>query len=81
MLRQDILNTSGYLQLCAGRCGSCEVFVHGIATKNIFDDAKSDEALLVDAAYAINSLNHHSAFLELCPSFDKYVSLGIQLVY
>ena len=30
VLRQDILNTSGCLQLCAGQRGGCEVAVHAI---------------------------------------------------
>ena len=70
MLRQDILNTSGCLQLCAGQRGGCEVAVH--AMKESFDDAESEGALLVDATNAFNLLNHHSALLntfELCPSF------------
>ena len=69
-LRQDILNTSGCLQLCAGQRGGCEVAVH--AMKELFDDAESEGALLVDASNAFNSLNRRSALLnifELCLSF------------
>ena len=40
VLRQDILNTSGCLQLCAGQHGGCEVAV--LAMKELFDDAESE---------------------------------------
>ena len=70
VLRRDNLNTSGCLQLCAGQHGGCEVAIH--AMKEIFDDAESEGALLVDASNAFNSLNRcstHLNMLELCPSF------------
>ena len=63
VLRQDILNTSGCLQLCAGQHGGCEVAVH--AMKELFDDAESEGTLLVNASNAFNSLNRRSALLNM----------------
>ena len=70
VLRQDILNTSGCFQLCAGQCGGCEVAIH--AMKQTFDDVEPKGVLLLVASNAFNSLNRRSALLnmfELCPSF------------
>ena len=70
MLRQDILDTSGCLQLCAGKRGGCEAAVH--AMRDIFEDVESKAMLLVNASNAFNSLNGNSALLnmfKLCPSF------------
>ena len=55
MLRRDILDTSGCLQLCASQRGGCEAAVHTM--KKIFDDSDSEGVLLVDASNTFNSLN------------------------
>ena len=70
VLKQDILNTSGCLQLCAGQRGGCEAAVH--AMREIFNDSHSKGVLLIDASNAFNSLNCRSALLnmfDLCHPF------------
>jgi len=54
ILRQDILNASGCLQLCAGQWGGCEAAVH--AMRGLFNRKDTDGILLVDASNAFNSL-------------------------
>ena len=57
--------------------------------KELFDDAESEGAFLVDASNTFNLLNRRSALLnmfELCPSFatiltNIIISYGIQLIY
>ena len=48
VLKQDILNTSGCLQLGAGQHGGCEAAVH--AMREIFNDSHSEGVLLIDAS-------------------------------
>ena len=70
VLKQDILKTSGSLQLCAGQRGGCEAAVH--AMREIFNDSRSEGVLLIDASNAFNSLNRRSALLnmfDLCHPF------------
>ena len=70
ILKQDIMNASGCLQLCVGQRGGCEAAVH--AMRDLFDREDMDGILLVDASNTFNSLNRRSALLNmfhLCPSF------------
>jgi len=71
ILKQDILNASGCLWLCAGQCGGCKAAIHPM--RDLFDREDTDGILLVDASNAFNSwLNQRSGLLNmfhLCPSF------------
>ena len=68
VLRKDVQEAAGSLQVCAGQSGGCEAAVH--AMRNIFEDDDSDAVLLIDAANAFNSINR-CTMLEnisrLCP--------------
>jgi len=55
IVRNDVIESAGSLQLCAGQPGGAEAAVH--AANKIFEDADTDAVLLVDATNAFNSLN------------------------
>ena len=68
ILKDDIGEAAGPLQLCAGQDGGCEAAVHSM--KSIFEDQDTEGALLVDATNAFNSINRKSALHNvsvLCP--------------
>ena len=68
VVKQDIVDAAGCLQLCAGQCAGCEAAVH--AMREIFAHKDIEGILLVDASNAFNSLNRHATFLNmfhLCP--------------
>ena len=68
ILKMDIEEAAGPLQLCAGQDGGCEAAVH--AMKQIFLDQGTEAALLVDATNAFNSINRQSALHNInvmCP--------------
>ena len=68
VVRGDIQDAAGSLQLCAGQILSSETAVHSIR-ENFQESAEA--ALLVDASNAFNSLNRMSALHNirmLCPS-------------
>ena len=72
--RLDILNASGPLQLCAGQIAGVEAAIH--AVRSCFEEDTSEGIILVDASNAFNSLNHHSALLNirhLCPSIATVI--------
>ena len=55
MLRPDLLESAGSLQLCAGHDAGCESAVH--AMFEMFEEEATDALLLVDASNAFNALN------------------------
>ena len=63
VVKQDVLDAAGCLQLCAGQRAGCEAAVH--AMRMIFADEDTEGVLLVDASNAFNSLNHRVAFNSL----------------
>ena len=69
ILKQDVIDASGSLQVCAGlKCGS-EAAIHAI--RKIFEADDSDGVLLIDASNAFNSLNRSAALHNLrilCPT-------------
>ena len=68
ILKKDVEEATGPLQLCAGQNGECEAAVH--AMKLIFQDQSTEAALLVDATNTFNSINRQSALHNisvLCP--------------
>ncbi len=70
IVRQDILDATGSLQLCAGQTSGIESAVH--AARALFQQSDTEAVLLVDASNAFNSLNRSSALLNikrLCPAF------------
>ena len=64
----DIVDSVGSLQVCAGHEAGCKALIH--AMNNIFQDKQTEAVLLVDAANAFNAVNR-KAFLHniniICP--------------
>ena len=63
VVKQDVMDAAGCLQLCAGQHAGCEAAVH--AMREIFDDEGTEGLLLVDAFNAFNSLNRCAALLNM----------------
>ena len=69
VVKDEVKEVAGSIQLCAGQEGGCEAGVH--ATKEIFENVNTEAALLVDAKNAFNLLNRQTALINihsLCPS-------------
>ena len=69
VVRQDVQEASGAVQLCAGQIAGIEAAVH--AVRSLLQNDETEAILLVDASNAFNSLNRQSALLNiqrLCPS-------------
>ena len=64
----DIVDSVGSLQVCAGHEAGCKALIH--AMNNIFQDKQTEAVLLVDAANAFNAVNR-KAYLHniniICP--------------
>jgi hypothetical protein len=74
LLKPEILDTVGPLQLSAGQEGGCEAACHAMA--DIFEEDDCQGVLLVDATNAYNSLNRTTALLNIrhtCPEFATYL--------
>lgn len=73
MLKGDVIEASGSMQVCAGhQCGS-EAAVHAMRT--IFEADDTDAVLLVDATNAFNCLNRAAALHNIrvvCPTISTY---------
>ena len=72
LLKQDILDASGPLQVCAGQESGCEAAIH--AMRQTFTDMDTEGALLIDASNAFNSMNRHAALHNIsiiCPSLAQ----------
>ena len=59
VVKQDLINASGAMQVCAGPKSGGEVAIHSL--HNVFEAGETDAALLVDASNAFNSLNRAAA--------------------
>ena len=59
VIKYDILEAAGALQLCAGHGAGSEASIH--AMRSVFQDEQSEAVLLVDATNAFNSLNRQAA--------------------
>lgn len=74
-LKQDVIDASGSLQVCAGlKCGS-EAAIH--ATRKMFEADDNDTVLLIDASNAFNSLNrsavmHNKTIRIICPTLATF---------
>ena len=68
LLKQDILDAAGPLQVCASQVSGCEAAIH--AMRQTFADEETEGALLVDATNAFNSINRQAALHNIsviCP--------------
>ena len=69
MIRDDIQEVIGSIQLCAGQTAGVEAAIH--ATRLRFSSEETEGVLLVDASNAFNSLNWQAALhniQKLCPA-------------
>ena len=72
IVRDDVLQAVGPLQLCAGQPAGCEAAIH--AMQRVFDSPETEGVLQVDATNAFNCLNRQAALRNisiLCPSFAR----------
>ena len=68
LVKGDVQQATGSLQVCVGQPGGCEAAIH--AMRSIYEDDNTDALLLIDAANAFNSLNKEamlSNIKNLCP--------------
>ena len=73
--KQDIIEASGLIQVCAGLKSGPEAAIH--AMHGILDADNADAMLLIDASNAFNLLNRASALHNvavLCPSLATYAT-------
>ena len=73
VVKPDVIEASGSLQVCAGQFSGSEAAVH--AMRSIFDADDTDAILLVDASNAFNALNRAAALHNtevLCPTIATY---------
>ena len=79
-IRQDIIESAGPLQTCAGLKAGIEASIH--AMRNIYEDDETEAVLLVDAENAFNNLNRRAAIhniKQICPNFHRYLANTYQL--
>ena len=74
VIRPDIVESAGNLQLCAGQPAGCEAAAH--AMEEIFQEERTDAILLIDASNAFNALNrkvmlHNIKYI--CPPMATYI--------
>ena len=68
LIADDVLESSGCVQIFAGLKGGAEAAIH--AVRKLFEDNDNDAVLLIDASNAFNSLNRKAALHNigsLCP--------------
>ena len=73
VVKKDVRDASGSLQLCAGQKSGSEAAVHAVHT--IFESDDTDVVLLIDASNAVNALNRGAALHNiqvLCPIIAIY---------
>lgn len=66
--KEDVVEVSGSLQLCAGQRAGSEAAIHAMHT--IFEADETDGVLLIDASNAFNALNRQAALHNIrvqCP--------------
>ena len=73
VVKKDVVDASGSLQLCAGQKSGSEAAIHAMHT--IFESDDTDAVLLIDASNAFNALNRAAALHNiriLCPIIAIY---------
>ena len=73
-LKEDVIQSVGSLQVCAGQDTVWESLIHAMGT--IYEDQSAEAVFLVDTSNAFNSINRN-VFLQnvvlICPSIAGYV--------
>ena len=73
-LKEDVIQSVGSLQVCAGQDAGCELLIQAMRT--IYEDQSAKAVLLVDASNAFNSTNRNVVLHNvevICPSIAQYV--------
>ena len=73
ILKHDVIDASGSLQVCAGLKCRSEAAIH--AMRKMFEADGNDAVLLIDASNAFNSLNKSAALHNiriLCPTLATF---------
>ena len=73
VVKKDVVDASGSLQLCAGQKSGSEAAIHAMHT--IFESDDTDAVLLIDASNTFNALNRAAALHNiriLCPIIAIY---------
>ena len=75
LLKQDVVDSVGSLQVCTGQDAGCEAAIHSLWT--IFQQEETEAVMLIDASNAFNSINR-KAFLHnvkvICPSIATFTN-------
>ena len=75
VLKKDVVESVGSLQVCAGQDAGCEAAIHSL--RRIFEEEDSEAVMLIDASNAFNSINR-KAFLHnikiVCPSLATFTT-------
>ena len=74
VIKPDVINASGSLQVCAGHKSGSEAVIH--AMHSIFDADETDAILLIDASNAFHALSRAAVLHNirvLCPTLATYV--------
>ena len=74
-LKQDVMDSVGSLQVCAGQDAGCEAATH--ALRDIYEQEECEAVMLIDASNAFNSVSR-KAFLHnvkiICPSIATFTT-------
>jgi len=72
VLRNDIVTSSGNLQLCGRQRSGCEIAIH--TAVDLFSDDDTHGILQIDACNAFNSLNRNHSIKILCPELSNFIN-------
>ena len=75
LLKKDVLQAAGLLQLCGGQVAGSEAAIH--VMHDVFNDDNTEGILLIDAENAFNSINRKVMLHNLkliCPVIATYIS-------
>jgi len=81
VIRNDVLQAAGPLQLCTGQPADCEAAIH--AMRAVFDSPDAETVLHVDPSNAFNCLNWQGTLRNifvLCPSFARILLTPIERI-
>ena len=78
VLKNDIIDCNGSLQVCAGQEAGIEAAVHLL--NSMYNDENNDAVLLVDASNAFNSLNRE-VFLHSISYISPAISVSVKNCY
>ena len=75
VMKNDVIDSAGSLQLCAGQDAGCEAAIHGMV--DIWNDFNTEGVLQVDASNAFNSINRavllHNVKI-ICPEMATFIT-------